>query len=129
MKEKIILLEILKKNRIELEEMYLNNWNVYTPFSVYIAMNFQTGRIKLTDKKWDKDFNNCILIKKIGTFNTDMKKSRVDLTVSGMEEVFRALYVNNDRLYNMAVKAVEKHYNQYWDELSQWVDKQFELMG
>lgn len=128
MKEKIILLEILKKNRKELEEVYFNNWKVYTPFNVYIAINFQTGKIQLTDKKWDKDYNNCILIKKIGTFNTDMKKSMADLTVNSMEEAFRELYVNNDRLYKMATRAIEKYYNQYWNELSRWVDKQFELI-
>lgn len=129
MKEKIILLEILKKNRKELEEMYFNNWDIYTPCSVYIAINFQTGKIQFTDKKWSMNFDNCILIKKIGTIKTDMKKSRMDLTVSCKEEVFKELYVNNDKLYKMAVRAIEKHYNQYWNELNQWVDKQFELMG
>ncbi|UZQ52422.1 hypothetical protein [Clostridium kluyveri] len=129
MKEKIILLEILEKSRKELEEMYFNNWDVYTPFSVYVAINFQTGKIQLTDKKWSTDYNNCIFIKKIGTFNTDMKKSRMNLTVDTKEEFFKELYVNNDRLYKMAVRAIEKYYNQYWDELRQWVDKQFKLIG
>ena len=104
------LLQCIEENRRELEDKYFQNWDVYTNgISLYLAINKKTGKIEGTDKNnWN--FKNCIPIKKIGTYKTDMAKTKLDVLDITKEEQFLELYVKNDKLYKMAVRTINKHF-------------------
>lgn len=104
------LLQCLEENREELEEKYFQNWDVYTyGIRVYIAIDIKTGKIEATDKNnWN--YKDCIPIKKIGTYSTDMAKTKLDILDKTRSEQFKELYIKNDRLYRMAVNAINRYF-------------------
>lgn len=108
--DKETLLKYLEENREELEDKYFKNWDVCTyGISLYLAINTKTGKIEGTDKdNWN--FKDCITIKKIGTYKTDMAKTKLDVLDKTKENQFLKLYVKNDKLYKMAVRAINKHF-------------------
>ncbi|SHD77405.1 hypothetical protein [Schnuerera ultunensis] len=107
---KEMLLKHLEKNRAQLEKIYFQNWDVYTyGIRVYIAINIKTGKFEVTDKNY-WNYKNCIPIKKLGTYKIDMAKTKLNILDKSKEKQFQELYVNNDKLYKMAVLAINKHF-------------------
>lgn len=104
------LLKCLEYKRTELEERYFQNWNAYTyRMSIYIAIDKFSGEIKATDKNnWN--YERCIRIKKIGTYKTDMAKTKQDILDKTEEEQFKQLYIENDKLYKMAKRAINRYF-------------------